>query len=269
MLDGKEHDHHAGDHQRHVAGGFGQVDVGQLVRRDRGAEDPAVVRHRHAEDPDQHVDQELDPVADLLRHEDEDRVHADVARVAHAHRRADERHVEDEDERHVLGPRRARVEHVAPEHLPGDDGHDRHEPADRGVHPEARETRVEPGERPRPAGVPQNAQDPAGPKAEVISYWSWMRFTNPASRGVLANLAYTGFIASMNSCLFATVITWEPAASTALRDFTSRSSQSLRMYGTDSFAALRMSAWSCGESLSHTTFENTSTSGASECSSSV
>ena len=41
------------------------------------------------------------------------------------------------------------------------------------------------------------------------------------------------------------------------------------MYGTESFAALRIAAWSWGESLSQTTFENTRTSGASECSSSV
>ena len=56
------------------------------------------------------------------------------------------------------------------------------------------------------------------------------------------------------------------AAVAHARDFTSRSSQSLRMYGTDSFAACRSIAWSAGGSVSQTFFENTSTSGASECS---
>ncbi len=88
-------------------------------------------------------------------------------------------------------------------------------------------------------------------------------------RRVAANFAYTGFIASMNSCLFASVITCTPAASTVLRDFTSRSSQSLRMYGTESLAAFRTIACSSFESLSHTIFENASTSGAMECSVSV
>jgi len=50
------------------------------------------------------------------------------------------------------------------------------------------------------------------------------------------------------------------------RDFTSRSSQSLRMYGTDSFAVLRSSAWSSFDSVSQTFLENTSISGTRECS---
>ena len=61
----------------------------------------------------------------------------------------------------------------------------------------------------------------------------------------------------------------QPAALTVARDFASRSSHSLRMWGTDSLAALRIIACSSGVSVSQTTLENTSTSGAIECSVSV
>ena len=57
-----------------------------------------------------------------------------------------------------------------------------------------------------------------------------------------------------------------PEASTILRDFSSRSSHSLRMYGTESFAAWRTMAWSSLDRRSHATFENISISGAIECS---
>ena len=58
----------------------------------------------------------------------------------------------------------------------------------------------------------------------------------------------------------------KPAALTVASDFSSRSSHSLRMYGTDSLAAWRSAFWSSGDSVSHTRLENSSISGAIECS---
>src|SRR5258708_1201737 len=247
MLDREEDDEGPRDHERTVAPRLRDPEVGKLVRRHRGAEDPAVVGHGGAEHRDQDVDRHFEPPARPLGHQYQERLHADVPGVAHAHRPAHERHVEDQDQRQVLGQRRAGVHHVAPEHLERHDGEDHHQPAHGEVHSVAGEARVEA----RQHGV----------------YWvSWMRFTRSWSFGVFANLPYTGFIASMNSCLLAMVFTCDPAASTTLRDLTSRSSQSLRMYGTDSLAALRISAWSSFERASQIVFEKASTSGASECS---
>src|SRR3954466_11492796 len=55
-------------------------------------------------------------------------------------------------------------------------------------------------------------------------------------------------------------------ASTVLRYACSRSSQSLRMTGSDSFAALRTIPWFSLLSVSQTVFDITRTSGARECS---
>ena len=59
---------------------------------------------------------------DLVGHQDQQRLHADVAGVAHADRGADHRDVEDQHQRQALGPGRRVVQDVAAEHLPGHAG---------------------------------------------------------------------------------------------------------------------------------------------------
>ena len=70
---------------------------------------------------------------------DQQRLHADVAGIAHADRGADQRDVEDQHQRQALGPGRRVVQHVAAEHLVEDDRDDDEQAGDREVHAVARD----------------------------------------------------------------------------------------------------------------------------------
>src|SRR5204863_539444 len=62
---------------------------------------------------------------------------------------------------------------------------------------------------------------------------SWMRLIMSRSLASVMNLSYTGFITAWNEALSTSTIC-EPAAFTVARDFSSRSSHSLRCTATDS-----------------------------------
>ena len=104
----------------------GNAEGRDLVVHHRHREERAVVGHQRAEDADQHVDDDLELQAQALGHQHEQRLHADMAGVAHADRRAEHRHPDHEHQRERLRPGGRVVHDVAAEHLEGhagDDGH--------------------------------------------------------------------------------------------------------------------------------------------------
>src|SRR5687767_14713103 len=251
MLDREQRDQEPGHEERRIVPALGDAERRDLVRNDPGGESPAVVQHHRPERADEDEDHHFDATACLVGDQHQQRLHADVTRVAHADGSADQRDVEDDDQRQALGPRRRVVQHVAAEHLPGDEADDCPQAADGREHREASERGVEAGEHMErgetggiapPIVTAKRRWVPAcagTTKSSLARHFVACTFTSMSfSFGSLMNLSYTGFIASWNDFL-STSMTCDPVLTTRSRDFFSISSQSLRMYGTDSFAASR------------------------------